>query len=446
MSNPHHARRGSALVMITMVLMTLAVIAVALTDSAVRRHRDHEQRQRQLEMSTACESAINMAFAYFESSAGTQALADMAVGDVDSVPIVDVEGKGLSAIADADVFVDIMKLSMNMFRLRAQAAMGDRTSPETFRRLVYEVGAVRKPTQFGNAGLMGYMPMTGGGSLWGTSLDSNPANVTAIKTDMMNQTMDDVAGTAEDESLRKGPRVFASDVSVSLDKPGDNIDPDCVWGHYDMPNITVAYLPPAGADAVEFDDGKGKSGPPQDLLVGESYRASEWLGGTVNVVGAGTAYLYIDGAIDLCNISVTYSDPKGVLEVRQGNPVDIDDMNFNGNAVLNPGVPKQFVLISAFEGSMTFNGTAGMNAVIIAPKASLKLKGNNSFYGSMIVHGVTKDAGGNATVTYDPDTAGMSFPDLGPLTTTSWRALEPGYGKWTMDDAIYVNNYIDDAK
>ncbi|MBA3846738.1 MAG: hypothetical protein H0X45_08850 [Planctomycetes bacterium] len=427
--NGSQTRRGTALVAVATLSMTLGALALAVSEMSVSRLRDQQRRQDQFRLMASTESGLNACYGWL--LADETRLTTMADGATivtpttgDTKPITDING--MPVVCELTCYEEGKR-----WRLRVQGTAGDRVAaPESYRRQMIEIAIARDIFSSSIPGAYadwGYEFKGSGNAGW---WDSDPTYTSPEETSAL----------AGDPSLPgTGPVVLASGNWLNVAKP-ENVDGQ--YGKVYMPMPTLNWTPSPAADS-------GALTTDIDLATGTSYHYAEWTGGIITVKGSGTVTVWIDGNIDYGQIGVKYDSADSVLKVRQGNP-DVDEFEsskLNGNVYLGDvdgftSDPRRFQIISEYDGVITLNGNAAMSAVLIAPNASLKLRGTFDFYGAMIVNKMEADkVTGNPSFYYDVNLADLEFPELSTFEMLAWRTQSIGYGAWRFNDATYQDVY-----
>lgn len=124
-----------------------------------------------------------------------------------------------------------------------------------------------------------------------------------------------------------------------------------------------------------------------------------------------TSIPYFFDTLDIPNNGVLNIQPDvadGTVEIYVRN---FDGDRFNGNQVFNlNNKPNQFKIHYLGNDDLTLNGTAAMNAFIVAPYAGISVSGNFDFYGGMQAKNLTFT--GSGSLHYDESGQEVTISDV----------------------------------
>jgi hypothetical protein len=418
------SRDGTALVTVTVMSLALAVMAASVTQLAIARNRDQQRQEVDFLVSMSAESAAAMAVSYLQDN--PTELPKQADGLQTFVPLRN--GKPVTSINGLSLVYDRICLSdaAKKWRIRVQATYGARGNAngdaDTYRRRSVEEVIQQKSYQAGLAGMFSIAGYAFKGSGNAGSFDSNP---------LVNGPNETLA-----MSDPKGPMVLATAAASGVDvqKAGSVVGQ---YGTLQLPSPTLVWNPnPVVASGVLKAN---------VTLAPGSYHYTSWDAGIITIPSDGTVTVWVDGNVDFGSIGVIYSTANSKLKVWQTNAatLDTDSTKLNGNKYLGDiAHPERFQFFSNTHGTIALNGNAQMGAVIIAPYASLMIRGTFDFYGAIFVNAMTSDkATGNPSFMYDRNLADMTIDELSSLAVSAWHVQDIGYGSYRYGDKTLVGTY-----
>ena len=174
------------------------------------------------------------------------------------------------------------------------------------------------------------------------------------------------------------------------------------------------------------------------LVAGTTYSCVGALPDVTYIVGSGgDVTIYVAGAIDVSK-PVTFADTNKSSAIPAGNRLWIyqtdygaANTNLNGNAMSgNAADPSRVIIQSAFTGEITLNGNASLGAVLIAPYATLKLRGNFDFFGCLWVEQMYQDqVSGNFKFHYDDYLDNFKFSSTPTYAVSGWRSYTAAWNQ-----------------
>ncbi len=206
-----------------------------------------------------------------------------------------------------------------------------------------------------------------------------------------------------------------------------------------MPVVVIPSPIPGIALPASVTTGSGRSAVTSKTLIGgTTYSCVGNLPDVSYIIGSGSdVILYVSGDINISN-AITFIDTRKSSAVVPGNRLWIYQSDFgaattslNGNAVSgNAADPGRVIIESAFSGEITFNGSASLGAVLIAPNAIMKLRGNFDFFGCMWVKEMYQDqVSGNFSFHYDDYLDNLQFSNTPTYAVSGWRSYAPAWNQ-----------------
>jgi hypothetical protein len=472
------SRAGSALVVSSIVIITIAGMAIALTDLTIGRYTEQKYRQAQVDLLAATESAANESINWLKNNSSAQyALKYLQV----SSPGYPTAEKSSSAVLVStslpnglpEVFpslvpkgtttstaganaanrrnactveTKIIKVASSAspsawdgserFIVYTTAETGDRARPETVRRQRVETVITAKSTTVTSTSTS-------------TTTTSVPTPAFPFTRGLFSINGYDFKGTATTDSWKSdknGDGVadtpYTKPASYTVGGPNSHGDVGSNGvlgsGAYDtskvhgtatptanasLPNVT--YAPPTtgytalgsiAANATLTGSGSGTT-------VFRTPSVAHKNKNSLTIDGSGTVVLYVDGAFNVGDV-VFKAGSTAKLVIYQ-NDIAGKGCSFNAQSTVgDPNNPSRFLFVTAFSGTganeMSLNGGAKFSAVVLAPNAGMKMNGGADFYGSFVAKDFSGAINGNYSFHYDESLAGLSWGTImKDITTTS---------------------------
>lgn len=459
----HHSRRGSALVIATMLVVILGGLAISLTETTVSGLKGEHRRTDDLALAMAAESAANIALDHLqrnsallktELSAAQKAIELPTKDDVDAgksncdistaMGIARVHGMPVGARwcyigqrAVVKKYVDGLprlevvpigtpdSMTQDVYYIRAWSTQGSEQDVPSWRTRRVELLFVPYPQEVFVRAMFAHNGYDFQGDAdtdsWDSTLGAyDPANPNAngdlgSEGDIYVQKPTNVNGTIDDFINYPLP-------PVEFDESLPHETPAILSG-----NVTLA----AGSyryEAVNIQE------PAQLTLNGA---VTIYVDGPVAISGGKkfNPIVYGSSAAKLTIIQNNY-DPAAHPEWSSIDN-EIDAVN-GSEAIGDISNPSRFVYISAFDGQLSFNGTGQFGGVLFMPNATLKLNGTFEFYGSVIADTfASKDLTGadqqgkvNGTFSfhYDENLAKLKLPLPARIGVVGWFTTNPVVG------------------
>lgn len=459
------SRRGTALVIATVVIIVLAGMALSLTNLTVSRYGEQQRRQDQVNLLAAVESCTNEALSWLRND-----------------PTYNPSDANSGAIF---TYLKNMPLSPQAYPTGSTSTTAMLVSTSLPSDLVYKLYAVDKswtsmfPELTGNGNKLnkrngctveakiikvaGAVPSLWDGSerfvIYATATAGDPSRPATVRRERIELVINvDVSSTTNYAFQRalfaqngydfKGT---ADTDSWQSDKDGDGIhetpyvappsygavggvntsgdvgsNGTLGAGAYDTAQVhgtptanagytlpTVTYSPPAIAVGAKVSGdvtyaGSGV-GTTKEIRIAEiAHKNTD----TVTISGDGTVKIYVDGAFNVGNI-VFAPGSTAKLEIYQ-NAASGKGCSFNSkNTIGDPQDPSRFLFVTAFTGTgsneMSLNGGASFSGLVVAPYAGIKFNGGSDFYGSFIGKDFSGAVNGNFSFHYDISLAKVPF-------------------------------------
>ncbi len=478
-------RRGSALVISSIVVITIAGMSIALTNLSIGRFGEQRARQNQVDLLAATESAANEALSWMRLNTATvwPKLQNLTISTNTGFPettqstgavlVSSSLPTGLPAVfpsltsgstafgssankADVRnlcaVTTKIIKVASSAtpslwdgserFIVFTTAMSGDSSRPDTVRRQRVEtiVNMVRTTSTSTASPTSSDYPFTRGlFSKSGYQMGGNS------KTDSWNS-------DPELDGTHIGYVAPASYTVGGANSHGD-IGSNGVLGTgaYDTSHIhgtatpsanatlpSITYNPPTMASEASLTGDRTITGIGNDAgttttKAGNIYRITsinQSNNKTLTIAGSGTVVIYVDGGFNIGSINFAPAS-TAKLVIFQNNAAG-SGCSFNGRASIgDPTDPSRFIFATAFSGTgtseMSLNGSAGFSGVILAPYAGIRMNGNSEFYGSFVASDFSGNVNGNFGFHYDEGLAGLSWAQtlINTRNTTYSYALAP---------------------
>ena len=462
----NQSRAGSALVVSSIVIITIAGMAIALTDLTIGRYKEQMLRQSQVDLLAATESATNETISWLKNDTAVQkALGELAVSspgfptDEKSTSAVLVSsslpaGAGLSEVFPSlitkggvpvagatgansanrrnacSVQSKVIKVAgaapakwdnSERFIIYTTAESGDRSRPESVRRQRVEVVIQAKSVLVN-----------------GEIITNVPTPAFPFTRGLFSENGYDFKGTATTDSWRsdsdrngiadtpyKAPASYTPGDANSNGDVGSNgvlgagaYDTSKVHGdatadagatlptvNYDPPTSGYSSVSPITADATLTGSGTGTT-------VFRTPAVDQKNKSVLTIGGSGTVVLYVDGAFNVGDV-VFAAGSTAKLVIYQ-NDITGRGASFNAqNTIGDKNDPSRFLFVSAFSGTgsseMSLNGGASFSAVVLAPNAGIKFNGGSDFYGAFVGKDFSGAVNGNFKFHYDESLAGISW-------------------------------------
>lgn len=405
----HSSRRGTALVIATMLVVILGGLAISLTEATVGGLKGEHRRTDDLALAMAAESAANIALDHLQNNSAllkTDLNTAQKVSDLPTKADVDA-GKsncdistamGISRVHGIPVgarwcyigqravvkkFVDGLprlevvpigtpdSMTQDVYYIRAWATQGNSTDVATWRTRRVELMFVPYPQEVFVRAMFAHNGYDFQGDADTNSWDSavGPYDPTKPGTngdlgsegDIYVQKPTNVSGSVDDFINYPLPPVVFDDTLL-------HETPAILSG-----NVTLA----AGIyryEAINIQE-------PEQLTLNGA--VTIYVDGPVAISGGKkfNPIVYGSAAAKLTIVQNAY-DPAAHPEWNAISN-EIDSVN-GSEAIGDIANPSRFIYISAFDGTLSFNGNGSFGGVLFMPNATLKLNGTFDFYGSVI--------------------------------------------------------------
>ncbi len=459
----HHSRRGSALVIATMLVVILGGLAISLTETTVSGLKGEHRRTEELALAMAAESAANIALDHLQRNSAllktelstaqkvielpTKADIDAGRSNCDisaTMGIARVHGMPVGARwcyigqrAVVKKYVDGLprlevvpigtpdSMTQDVYYIRAWSTQGGDQDVSTWRTRRVELLFVPYPQEvfvramFAHNGydFQGDADTDSWDSSLGTYDPTNPGSNGDLGSegDIYVQKPTNVNGTIDDFINYPLPPV-EFDESLPLESPS------ILSGNVTLAAGTYRY------EAVNIQE-------PDQL--------------TLN----GAVTLYVDGPVSISGgrrfNPIVYGSSSAQLTIIQNDydpaahpewsAIDNEIDTVNGSeAIGDISNPSRFIYISAYDGELSFNGNGQFGGVLFFPNATLKLNGTFEFYGSIIADTfASKDLTGadqqgrvNGTFSfhYDENLSKLKLPLPARIGVVGWFTTNPVAG------------------
>lgn len=487
--HPSPTRRGAALLVSSIAVITIAGLAISLTNLTISRFDEQKRRQSQVDLLAATESAANETLAWLRANSTVQdrlkllmvsspgyPTAEQSTSSVlvstrlpsglpEVYPDLAAGANGANAAGlrnGCTVVTKVIKVASNdspsdwdgseRFIVYTTATSGDPTRPDSIRRLRVEnvITAISEdvPRDITNSVPSPAYPFTRGlFSINGYNFSGN------ADTDSWNSDPDgDGVHTAY---------VAPSSYTIGGPNSHGDIGSNGVLGAgaYDTNKIhgvatpdakatlpTVTYNPPtSGYSALTtITNNASIAGSGTGNTIYRIPSINQGNNKSLTITGTGTVVIYVDGVFNVGDINFAAGSTAKLIIYQ--NDVGGKGASFNSqNNVGDPKDPSRFLYVTAFSGTgsneMKLNGGAKFSGVVLAPHAGIKFNGNSDFYGSFVAKDFSGSVNGNFSFHYDEGLAAMSWgtvmkdittttltPSLKMLTPTAWNVRTIGYG------------------
>jgi hypothetical protein len=473
-----HARLGSALVVTTIIIITIAGMAITMTDLTISRYKEQGYRQRQVNLLAATESAANESINWLKNNQSVQdALKNLTVSTSTSFPTTTTSTSAVLVSSSLpsglpDVFPalvdsgstttsDAAKAAAHAANMRNSCAVSTKvikvassSTPSawdgTERFIVFttaQFGDTSNPTEVRRQRVETVITAQ---ATWST-VTSSTTTTTSVPTPAFPFTRGlfsmngyDVGGAATTDSWKSdanGDGIadtrYVAPASYTVGGPNSHGDIGSNGtlgsGAYDTSKVhgtptpnagatipTVTYNPPtSGITSMgTISSNTTLTGSGTGTTVFKTPSLNHKNTNTLTIAGSGTVVLYVDGAFNTGDIKFA-AGSTAKLVIYQ-NDIGGKGCNFNArNSIGDPSDPKRFMFITAFSGTgtneMSLNGGASFSGVVLAPNAGIKFNGNSNFYGSFVAKDFSGNVNGNFKFHYDESLAGLSW---GSIMTT----------------------------
>lgn len=420
----NESRRGSALVLGTLLIIVLASAATILTEVTISRFKEQGRRQDEVILMTTAESAFNEAYDYFQTD-------PTRLPTVVDEPVTYDADSDASGLFDASVPHNNLRVNVTVtlledldtsqwgdesYRFVAMATAGDLTDrAEFYRRRCVEAIIRPSPQSILKQCMYAILGYTIMGSASTDSYNASTAPyVLPSGASYLNSSGDVASGGSVVDATGDVHGAVLSNVTLNLP--------------------TLDYSPPATAIAVASPAGTGKITSDYTFTSPGTYSTNELSNTTLRVEGGGTVKLYVNGPVNIGGTSVQFDSFDSKLIVYQNDYIG-GSTSLNGNdrvgeivpvaggSPTEPARPSQFLWITNYSGEVTLNGNAALRCVVFAPNATFKMNGTFDFYGAMIVKAFNNSkVNGNFMFHYDESLANMSIDSVPHLQVAGWRS------------------------
>lgn len=476
------ARRGTALIVSSIVVITIAGLSISLTNLTIGRFGEQKARQAQVDLLAATESAANEAINWMRVNPEAQDLLKrMAVSSpgfpetkysTSSVMVSTRLPTGTpemfpalvkstttggttvasSAVANASgirngcqVETKVIKVASSAtpsvwdgserFIIYTTATAGDSSRPETVRRQRVETVITAVST-------------TVSSTTTTTTTTSVPTAAYPFTRGLFSINGYDFKGTARTDSWKSDSNgdgiadtPYVAPASYTVGGPNSNGDVGSNGvlgsGAYDTSKIhgkatatagatlpSVTYNPPTTGytSLASITNNATVTGSGTGNTIYRIPSINQGNNKSLTISGSGTVVIYVDGVFNVGDVKfATGSTAKLVI---YQNDVSGKGCSFNSqNTVGDPNDPSRFMFITAFSGTganeMSLNGGAKFSAVVLAPNAGIKFNGNSDFYGSFVAKDFSGAVNGTFSFHYDESLAGKSYGTIMKDITTS---------------------------
>jgi hypothetical protein len=434
-------RRGSALVLALLMAMVLAAAATLLTDITISRFSEEGRRYDDVALLVSAESAFNEAYAWFQT-------------DPTRLPTVD----GLIPVDNDDIFEPGISHNGNTVQVLVRRIYD--TDVDTWGDEAYKIIAVAMAGDPNDSDLTKYRRRK-------VEAIIRPEELTAFKQAMFAKNGYDFSGSAMTDSYdsTNGPYAIPPDQdwlnsNGDIASQGSAVDLNGgvhgeVKSGVDLFMPAFEYDPPAGTVTVVSGAGATGITVGYTFTVPGTFRTGSLVlngGDVLRIEGGGTVKLYVDSVITLNGGEIQFDSDESRLEIYQNDYVgDTSSIRLNGTtdigtivpvaggATTGPCAPSQLLWVSNCTEDIDLNGTASINAAIMAPNATFRLNGTFDFFGAIIARafGDATDQGlvnGNFKFHYDESLSGFG-PDVIPqLRVFGWYSKMLAVGGSVEDE------------
>ena len=457
-------RRGSALVISSIVVITIAGMSIALTNLSIGRFGEQKARQNQVDLLAATESAANEAISWMRlntatvwpklqnltistdtgfpaTTQGTSAVlvstnlpsglppifSSLTTGSTASGSGANKEGIRNSCVVTTKIIKVASSATPSLwdgserFIVFTTAMSGDTARPDSIRRQRVEtiINLVRTTSSGTTSTTSSDYPFTRGlFSKIGYQMGGNS------RTDSWNSDPERDGthiGYVAPTSYTVGGANAHGDIGSNGVLGSGAYDTSKVHGtatpnaSATLPSIT--YNPPTtmASEASMTGDrtiiGLGNDFGTTTTRAANIYRISSVNQSnrkTLTIAGSGTVVIYVDGAFNIGSINFAPAS-TAKLVIFQNN-IAGDRSSFNGQSTIgDPTDPSRFIFATASSSSMGVNGGAQFSGVVLAPYASMRFNGNSNFFGSFVASDFSGNVNGTFNFHYDEGLAGLSW-------------------------------------
>jgi hypothetical protein len=473
------SRAGSALLVTSIVIITIAGMAITLTDLTIGRFGEQRHRQAQVDLLAATESSANETISWLKNNASVQdALKNLTVSSpgfptttvsTSAVLVSSSLPTGLPAMFPnlagtstststssigansanrrnaCAVETKIIKVASSAtpsvwdgserFMVYTTAESGDRSRPDSVRRQRVE-------------SVITAISTTVSSTSTSTTTTSVPTPAFPFTRGLFSINGFDFKGTATTDSWKSDgnadgvadtPYVTPTSYTVGGPNSHGDVGSNGVLGSgaYDTSKIHGQATPNAGAQmpsVVYNPPTSGYTSLPSitnnATLTGTGAGTTIFKVPSINhgnnesltINGIGTVVIYVDGAFKVGDIKFAPGSTADLVIYQ--NDIAGKGASFNAqNGVGDPNDPSRFLFVTAFSGTgpneMTLNGGAAFSGVVLAPNAGIKLTGGSDFYGSFVAKDFSGAINGNFDFHYDESLAGLSWGSIMTTVTTT---------------------------
>lgn len=471
------SRRGSALLVSSIVVITIAGLSIALTNLTIGRFGEQRARQAEVDLLAATESAANEAINWLRVNPVVQdqlktlaisspgfPLTDVSTSSVlvssslpTGIPAVfpDLTNGGVASGSGANgsdlrnscrVVTKVIKVASNAtpsqwdgserFIAYTTAMAGDPNRADTVRRLRVETVITAISTTVSSTSTS-------------TTTVSVPTPAFPFTRGLFSVNGYDFKGTATTDSWKSDsngdgiadtPYVRPASYSVGGPNSHGDVGSNGVLGAgaYDTNKVhgeatanagasvpSVSYTPPtSGFNSMgSITNNTTLTGTSSGTTIYKTPSVAHGNRDALTIAGSGTVVLYVDGAFNVGD--VVFAPGSTAKLVIYQNDVAGRGCSFNAqNTIGDPADPSRFLFVSAFSGTgsneMSLNGGAQFSGVVLAPNAGIKFNGGSDFYGSFVAKDFSGAINGNFSFHYDESLAGLSWGTImRDITTTT---------------------------
>lgn len=458
-----HARRGSALMVAMVLIITLTALTVSMTNVTVMGVNEQVKRYDKVSLLLSAESAVNLAISDLQQNYASRVATELPADKNPASPFHSPDEKDWTFEPDLEALfgagtLNGVQLDARITRLNTDASdpdliaylvegtatVGEPDDPMTYRRTRVECTLMPAPqTSFKQAML----------AVEGYSFQG------AATTDSWDSSVDHFgsgAGNGNEGDL-------ASEGDINVQKP-DNVNGEVIDNSdFPLPRFdyddqlaaagSLTLINPSGGAPGILDDGYVTSQPAKTLILKEAdspYHASEVaLSGTGTVRVEGAVELYVDGSINVSGSKTTlfidYQDSASRLKIYQRDYSDSSTTDSSwdnnggilGSATPAPGnknndpkyfaYPDQLMIMTEYQGNFKMNGNGVFSGVFFAPWATVRFNGTFNFFGSIIAKSFDNQVNGTFNFHYDENLANLDLDLTARLVMVGWRTFDLGY-------------------
>lgn len=469
------SRRGTALILSSIVVITIAGLSIALTNLTIGRFGEQKARQAQVDLLAATESAANEAINWMrvnpeaqdllkrlavsspgfpESTYSTSSVmvsSRLPNGTPEMFPTLAKAGTASGANGSGlrnscQVESKIIKVASSAtpsvwdgserFIIYTTATAGDPSRPDTVRRQRVETVITAVST-------------TVSSTTTTTTTTSVPTAAYPFTRGLFSINGYDFKGTATTDSWKSDSNgdgiadtPYVAPASYTVGGPNSNGDVGSNGvlgsGAYDTSKVhgqatanagatlpSVTYNPPTTGytSLTSITNNATVTGSGTGNTVYRIPSINQGNNKSLTISGTGTVVIYVDGVFNVGDVKFA-AGSTAKLVIYQ-NDVSGKGCSFNSqNTVGDPNDPSRFMFITAFSGTgsneLSLNGGAKFSAVVLAPNAGIKFNGNSDFYGSFVAKDFSGAINGTFKFHYDESLAGKSYGTImKDITTTT---------------------------